>query len=62
MDDTDMLGNLGGGGFARFGIDPEAGAIAVVRPDGHVGLVAPCDRMDAVEAYFGGFMRTNCTA
>ncbi|KAI0664329.1 FAD binding domain-containing protein [Cubamyces menziesii] len=62
LDDTDMLGNLGGGGFARFGIDPEAGAIAVVRPDGHVGLVAPCDRMDAVEAYFGGFMRTNCTA
>ncbi|KAH9893338.1 FAD binding domain-containing protein [Cubamyces lactineus] len=62
LDDTDMLGRLGGGGFTRFGIDPEAGAIAVVRPDGHVGLIAPCDRVDAVEAYFGGFMRPICTA
>ncbi|KAI0333895.1 hypothetical protein GY45DRAFT_1271162 [Cubamyces sp. BRFM 1775] len=60
LDDTDMLGRSGGGAFARYGIDPEAGAIVVVRPDGHVGLVAPCDRMDAVEAYFGGFMHPIC--
>ncbi|KAI0628052.1 FAD binding domain-containing protein [Trametes polyzona] len=56
LDDQDMHGRVGGGGFAAYGIAPEAGAIVVVRPDGHVGVVAPFDRLDAVDAYFGSFM------
>ncbi|KAI8995217.1 FAD binding domain-containing protein [Trametes punicea] len=56
LDDEDMHGRSGGGGFATYGIDLRAGAIVVVRPDGHVGLVAPCDRVDVVDAYFGAFL------
>ncbi|KAI0352095.1 hypothetical protein OH77DRAFT_1561952 [Trametes cingulata] len=56
LDDTDMLGRSGGDAFAHCGIDPNAGAIVVVRPDGHIGLVAPCDRIDIVNEYFGSFM------
>ncbi|KAL7280448.1 hypothetical protein ACG7TL_005378 [Trametes sanguinea] len=56
LDDRDMHARVGGGGFQAYGIDPRVGAIVVVRPDGHVGLVAPFDRPDVVDAYFGGFM------
>ncbi|KAL1941310.1 hypothetical protein VTO73DRAFT_7522 [Trametes versicolor] len=56
LDDADMQGRSGGGGFAAYGIDPQAGAIVVVRPDGHVGLVAPSDRVDVVDSYFASFM------
>ncbi|EIW58484.1 uncharacterized protein TRAVEDRAFT_47634 [Trametes versicolor FP-101664 SS1] len=56
LDDTDMLGRSGGGGFARCGIAPESGAFVVVRPDGHIGIVAPCDRIDALNNYFGAFL------
>ncbi|KAI0675874.1 FAD binding domain-containing protein [Trametes maxima] len=56
LDDIDMHGRSGGGGFAAYGIDTVAGAIVVVRPDGHVGLVVPSDRLDVVDAYFGSFM------
>ncbi|KAL1941311.1 hypothetical protein VTO73DRAFT_7523 [Trametes versicolor] len=56
LDDTDMHAREGGGGFAAYGIDPCVGAIVIVRPDAHVGLVAPPDRLDVVDAYFGSFM------
>ncbi|KAH9851893.1 FAD binding domain-containing protein [Lenzites betulinus] len=56
LDDDDMHGRVGGGGFATFGINPTSGAIVVVRPDGHVGLVAPTTRPEVVDAYFGSFM------
>ncbi|KAI0664328.1 FAD binding domain-containing protein [Cubamyces menziesii] len=56
LDDLDMHARSGGGGFAAFGIDRELGAIVIVRPDGHVGLVAPCDRVDIVNEYFASFM------
>ncbi|KAI0361721.1 hypothetical protein OH77DRAFT_1469669 [Trametes cingulata] len=56
LDDEDMHGRVGGGGFAAYGINPRLGAVVVVRPDGHVGLVAPTDHLDAVDAYFGSFV------
>ncbi|KAI0642306.1 FAD binding domain-containing protein [Trametes meyenii] len=56
LDDVDMHGRSGGGGFAAYGIDTAAGAMVVVRPDGHVGLVTPVDRLDVVDSYFGSFM------
>ncbi|KAI0628051.1 FAD binding domain-containing protein [Trametes polyzona] len=56
LDDKDILGREGGGGFDRFGIDRKSGAVVVVRPDGHVGFVAPCGRLDAVGEYFSAFL------
>ncbi|RPD52983.1 hypothetical protein L227DRAFT_581778, partial [Lentinus tigrinus ALCF2SS1-6] len=49
----------GGGGFAAYGISPEAGAIVIVRPDGYVGMVAPYERVEDISAYFGSFMVEN---
>ncbi|KAI0773243.1 FAD binding domain-containing protein [Trametes elegans] len=62
LDDDDMHERTGGGGFVAFGINPKNGAIVVVRPDGHVGLVAPTDHLDVVDAYFGSFMLPSHTA
>ncbi|KAI0773242.1 FAD binding domain-containing protein [Trametes elegans] len=56
LDDTQLNGRPGDGGFARYKVNPQEGAIVVVRPDGHVGMVAPCDQLDAVDGYFGSFM------
>lgn len=56
VDDTDLLGRVGGGGYSKYGIDPHAGAIVVVRPDGYVGMVAPLDRVDELKTYFGAFL------
>ncbi|RPD52967.1 hypothetical protein L226DRAFT_511090 [Lentinus tigrinus ALCF2SS1-7] len=56
LDDTDMHAREGGGGFAAYGISPEAGAIVIVRPDGYVGMVAPYEHVEDISAYFGSFM------
>lgn len=56
LDDTDMHDREGGGGFFAYGIDPQAGAIVVVRPDGYVGIVAPFHALHDIETYFAGFM------
>ncbi|KAI0628044.1 FAD binding domain-containing protein [Trametes polyzona] len=56
VDDTTSDGRLGGGGYDKYGIDPHAGAIVVVRPDGYVGMIAPLDRVDELTAYFGAFL------
>lgn len=56
LDDVDMHGREGSGGFDAYGIDKEAGAVVVVRPDGYVGTVAPFDRLDDLGAYFASFM------
>ena len=56
LDDTDMFGRAGGGGYETYGIDPSQGVIVVVRPDGYVGTVAPYESIVDLERYFGGFM------
>ncbi|KAI0738708.1 FAD binding domain-containing protein [Daedaleopsis nitida] len=56
LDDTDMHGREGGGGFAAYGIKPEGGVVVIVRPDGYVGMVAPFDRLDDISAYFASFV------
>ena len=57
LDDQDMFGRVGGGGYATYGIDTLKGAIVIVRPDGYVGMVSPYESLSDVEAYFGRFMR-----
>ena len=56
LDDEDMHGRSGGGGYTKYGIDPHAGASVVVRPDGYVGTVVPLERSDLLDAYFARFM------
>ncbi|KZT01969.1 uncharacterized protein LAESUDRAFT_730674 [Laetiporus sulphureus 93-53] len=55
LDDTDMYGRVGGGGYEKYGIDPR-GVIVVVRPDGYVGMVAPFEELEDVASYFASFM------
>ncbi|CCM01337.1 uncharacterized protein FIBRA_03386 [Fibroporia radiculosa] len=55
VDDMDMHRRSGGGGYAAYGIDTQAGAIVVVRPDGFVGMVAPFEHVGDVESYFSAF-------
>ncbi|GJE87714.1 phenol 2-monooxygenase [Phanerochaete sordida] len=56
LDDTDMFDRCGGGGYDKYGIDPLAGAIVVVRPDGYVGAVSSFEDLTAIEGYFAGFL------
>ncbi|KAH9851912.1 FAD binding domain-containing protein [Lenzites betulinus] len=56
LDDTDLYARVGGGGYKRYGIDAERGAIVVVRPDGYVGAVAPFEHVADLDAYFAAFM------
>ena len=51
-----MYGRMGGGGYDTYGIDPQTGAIVVIRPDGYVGIVAPFEQLGDVDAYFRSFM------
>ena len=43
--------------YAAYGVAEDEGAIAVVRPDGYVGVVAALDDVKAVEGYLGGVLR-----
>lgn len=55
-DEKDLRETQGGDAYATYGIDPHAGAIVCVRPDGYVGMVAPLEEADAVASYFESFM------
>ncbi len=56
LDDKDLTGRWGGGGYEAYGISPTEGAIVVVRPDGYVGTVAPFEQLDDITRYFASFM------
>jgi phenol 2-monooxygenase len=51
VDDVDLTGTMGGKVYDSFGIGPD-GAIALIRPDGYVGLVAPFEEVDTLNGYF----------
>ena len=53
LDDTDVAG-AGGTLYDTYGIT-DAGALAVVRPDGYIGVVAPLTGVDVLNAYFARF-------
>ena len=52
-----MYARSGGGGYDYYGIDPEKGAIVVVRPDGYVGTMAPFEKVGDINDYFAGFLK-----
>ncbi|KAI9062565.1 hypothetical protein FKP32DRAFT_1677098 [Trametes sanguinea] len=58
LDEVDMTGRLGGGGYEKYGIDPHAGAVVVVRPDGYTGMVAPLSAhgVEEITAFFNEFL------
>ncbi|KAI5118756.1 hypothetical protein M0805_004842 [Coniferiporia weirii] len=56
VDDENISRSKGGNAYENFGISP-AGAIAVVRPDGYIGMVAPLDGAEDIDSYFAGFMK-----
>lgn len=56
IDDTDVTERIGGRAYETYGIDREAGAIVIVRPDGYVGTVVPLDGVLQLDTYFDGFM------
>ncbi|EMD39328.1 hypothetical protein CERSUDRAFT_82057 [Gelatoporia subvermispora B] len=56
VDDSDMFGRTGGGGYEAYGIDAR-GALVVVRPDGYVAMVAPFEHHRDIDRYFESFMR-----
>ncbi|KAL5051117.1 hypothetical protein BDW71DRAFT_172317 [Aspergillus fruticulosus] len=43
--------------YSIYGVDEREGAMAVVRPDGYVGVVAALDDVKAVEGYLEGVLR-----
>ncbi|KAI0738675.1 FAD binding domain-containing protein [Daedaleopsis nitida] len=56
LDDFDVHGRSGGGGYTKYGIDEHQGAIVLVRPDGYVGMVAPLEGVEEVQSYFSSFL------
>ncbi|OJJ85149.1 putative phenol monooxygenase [Aspergillus glaucus CBS 516.65] len=44
--------------YGVFGVDPEKGAVAVVRPDGYIGVVAELGDVKRVEGCLEGCLRT----
>ena len=56
LDDKDLHGRSGGGGYAKFGIDEHAGAIVVVRPDGYIGTLARLEDIVLLNSYFAAFL------
>ena len=51
-----MYARSGGGGYERYGIDPEKGAVVVVRPDGYVGNVVSLENVEEITRYFSAFL------
>ncbi|KAI6160821.1 FAD binding domain-containing protein [Pisolithus thermaeus] len=56
LDDTDVTESEGGGGYERFGISSESTTFVIVRPDGHIGMVAPAAALQDVHEYFASFL------
>jgi phenol 2-monooxygenase (NADPH) len=56
VDDAYSSLTQGGKAYSSYGIDPGAGAIAVVRPDGYIGAVAALENVSEIDTYFSAFM------
>jgi phenol 2-monooxygenase len=44
--------------YSIYGVDPEKGALAIVRPDGYVGVIASLTDVGRAEHYLEGLIRT----
>lgn len=57
-----MFSDEFGQAYSKFGVDRARGAIAVVRPDGYVGVVCGCEDgyEEVVRRYLNGAVRAVC--
>lgn len=44
--------------YGIYGVDPAKGAVAIVRPDGYIGIVVSLVDVNRVEHYLEGLIRT----
>lgn len=44
--------------YGIYGVNPADGALAVVRPDGYIGVIAVLDDVKRVERYLQALIRT----
>lgn len=44
--------------YGIYGVDPAEGALAVVRPDGYIGVIAALSDVKRVESYLESLIRT----
>jgi hypothetical protein len=44
--------------YGIYGVDPTEGALAVVRPDGYIGIIATLNGVERVENYMKALVRT----
>lgn len=44
--------------YGIYGVDPEKGAVAIVRPDGYIGIVASLANINRAQRYLAAFIRT----
>ncbi|KAL8717012.1 MAG: hypothetical protein Q9225_005711 [Loekoesia sp. 1 TL-2023] len=60
LTDMEPLGNayfdVDHSAHRRYGLDARSGGVAVIRPDGILGYACHLDRIQDLEAYFGGFV------
>lgn len=54
--DDDSYNSGHGHAYERWGVDPEVGAVVIVRPDHYVALVTGLDDYDGIGRLFEGFM------
>jgi hypothetical protein len=45
--------------YGIYGVDPSKGALAVVRPDGYVGILADLGDVQRIDNYLGTMIRRN---
>lgn len=44
--------------YGIYGVDPEKGAVAIVRPDGYIGIVASLTNITRAQRYLAALIRT----
>lgn len=44
--------------YGIYGVSPDEGALAIVRPDGYVGIVASLGDVQRVRSYLESLLRT----
>ncbi|KAI6128064.1 thioredoxin-like protein [Pisolithus croceorrhizus] len=56
LDDTGATGSEGGGGYKRLDTSSESITFVIVRPDGHMGMVAAAGALQDAHEYFASFL------
>lgn len=44
--------------YSNYGVDPDRGALAIIRPDGYIGIISELGDVKRVEEYLKSLIRT----